>query len=120
MPSFPKLANADRSLLELAAVALLLFPAIMFFTTLRPALKESEQLRREHRAALLSLKQTSDTRPRSVPHQTRAVHPHQLVCALRKTHAAVLRNLRQLRQRFALLFAGVRQGCVKATDLVRH
>ncbi len=56
-------------MLELAAIALLLFPVILFFTTLRPAQKEGEQLRREHRAALVNLKAASDARPRSVADQ---------------------------------------------------
>ena len=62
-------ARTDRSMLELAVIALLLFPAILFFTTLRPAQQEAERLRREHRAALINLKAASDARPRSVPDQ---------------------------------------------------
>lgn len=62
-------AGSERSVLELTALALLLFPAILYFSALQPAQRETEVLRREHRAALMHLKQMSDARPRTVPEQ---------------------------------------------------
>ena len=119
-PSFPGLAKIDRSVLELAAVALLLFPAIMFFTTVRPALKESEQLRREHRAALLSLKQTSDTRSRSVPDQISGFYAS--LPDTGKKQSETLAQLAQIAQDSGVSFA---QGTyqlvrVDGTRLVRY
>lgn len=113
-------AGNERSLLELAALALLLFPAILFFTTLRPAQKEGEQLRREHRAALLNLKTSSDARPRSVPEQINGFYAS-LPDAGRK-QSETLAQLAQLAQETGVSFAqGTYQlARVDGTRLMRY
>jgi len=110
----------DHSALELVALALILFPVIFFFTTLQPARKEAEQLRREHRAALVGLKANSDARPRSVPEQISGFYAS--LPDAGKKQSETLAQLAQIAQESGVSFAqGTYQlARVDGTRLVRY